>query len=45
MDLKVNQISQPEPVELPKQTSQADGSFKFMLAGKIAYKRKTASPP
>jgi uncharacterized protein YaaR (DUF327 family) len=35
MDLKVNQISQPEPVELPKQTPQADGSFKFMLAGKI----------
>ena len=35
MDLKVNQISQPEPVELPKQVQEADGSFKFMLAGKI----------
>ena len=35
MDLKVNQISQPEPVELPKQVPESDGTFKFMLAGKI----------
>ena len=35
MDLKVNQISQPEPVEAPKPVQQADGTFKFMLAGKI----------
>jgi len=35
MDIKVNQISQPEQVELPKQTPQADGTFKFLLAGKI----------
>ncbi|MDD6035944.1 MAG: YaaR family protein [Lachnospiraceae bacterium] len=35
MDLKVNQISQPEPVEMQKQTQESDGTFKFMLAGKI----------
>lgn len=35
MELKVNQISQPEPVEAPKTVPEADGTFKFMLAGKI----------
>ncbi len=36
MDIKVNQISQPNPVEAPSQVQQSDGTFKFMLASNIA---------
>lgn len=36
MEIKVNQVTQAEPVEAPKQVSEpSDGSFKFLLAGKI----------
>ena len=35
MDIKVNQIQQPNIVETPKEVQQADGSFKFMLASNI----------
>lgn len=35
MDIKVNQISQPLPVQESKEVQQADGTFKFMLASNI----------
>ena len=35
MDIKVNAVSQPAPVEQPQQTVQGDGSFKFTLASHI----------
>ncbi len=35
MDIKVNQVSQSTPVEMPKQQPQTDGSFKFMLASHV----------
>ncbi|MBR6325774.1 MAG: YaaR family protein [Lachnospiraceae bacterium] len=35
MDIKVNQISQPSPVEQPKAAQPTDGTFKFMLASSI----------
>lgn len=35
MDIKVNQVQQPLPVEQTNQTQQADGTFKFMLASHI----------
>ncbi len=35
VDIKVNQITQPVPVEQAQQTPPTDGSFKFMLASNI----------
>lgn len=35
MEIKVNQIQQPAPVEQTQNTAPADGSFKFMLASNI----------
>lgn len=35
MDIKVNAVSQPAPVEQPQQIVQGDGSFKFTLASHI----------
>lgn len=35
MDIKVNQIQQPVPVEQTQQTAPTDGTFKFMLASNI----------
>ncbi len=35
MEIKVNQVSQAAPVEQPKETQPADGTFKFMLASHI----------
>ncbi len=35
MDIKVNQVSQPMPVEQTQNTQPTDGTFKFMLASHI----------
>lgn len=35
MEIKVNQIQQPAPVEQPQQPASTDGTFKFMLASNI----------
>ena len=35
MDIKVNQVSQPTPVEQTKAPVQTDGTFKFTLSSKI----------
>ena len=35
MDIKVNNLTPVQQVETPKETPQADGSFKFMLASQI----------
>jgi len=35
MDIKVNQIQQPVPVEQAKQTAPTDGTFKFTLVSHI----------
>lgn len=35
MDIKVNQIASPVPVEQNKQAQESDGNFKFMLASNI----------
>lgn len=35
MDIKVNQVPAPLPVEQPTQVEQTDGNFKFMLASNI----------
>ena len=35
MDIKVNDVSRAMPVENQTKTSQADGSFKFILASKV----------
>lgn len=35
MDIKVNQVMPTTVTEMPKETGQADGTFKFMLASKI----------
>ncbi len=35
MDIKVNNLTPVQQVETPKETTQADGSFKFMLASRI----------
>lgn len=35
MDIKVNQISQPQMVEAPKTVQPSDGSFKFTLISQI----------
>lgn len=35
MDIKVNQVSQPTPVEQIKQNTPTDGNFKFMLASHV----------
>lgn len=35
MEIKVNQVSQPAPVEQAKEPQPADGTFKFMLASHI----------
>ena len=35
MDIKVNQVQQPLPVEQTTQTQETDGTFKFMLASNI----------
>lgn len=35
MEIKVNQVSQTAPVEQPRETQPADGTFKFMLASHI----------
>lgn len=35
MDIKINQIQQPAPVEQTKQTAPADGNFKFTLVSHI----------
>lgn len=35
MEIRVNQIQQPTPVEQPKETAPTDGTFKFMLASNI----------
>ncbi|MCM1112105.1 MAG: YaaR family protein [Muribaculum sp.] len=35
MEIKVNQIQQPAPVEQPQQPAPTDGTFKFMLASNI----------
>ena len=36
MDIKVNNMTPVQQVETPKETAQAGGSFKFMLASQIA---------
>ena len=35
MDIKVNQIQTPQPIEAQKQVQQTDSNFKFMLASHI----------
>ncbi|MCH4193557.1 MAG: YaaR family protein [Butyrivibrio sp.] len=35
MDMKVNQVQQPLPVETPEQVQQADDKFKFILTSKL----------
>ena len=35
MDIKVNDVSRVMPVENQTKTSQADGSFKFILASNV----------
>lgn len=35
MDIKVNQVSQPAPVEQTQAAQPADGTFKFMLASHV----------
>ena len=35
MDIKVNAVSTPTPIERPEQVQQGDGSFKFTLASHI----------
>lgn len=35
MDIKVNEVQQPTPVQQTQQTQQTDDSFKFMLASNI----------
>ena len=35
MDIKVNDVSRAMPVENQTKTSQADGSFKFILASNV----------
>ena len=35
MDIKVNQIQQPMPVEQTQQVQETDGSFKFTLVSRI----------
>jgi len=35
VDIKVNQVQQPLPVEQTTQTQETDGTFKFMLASNI----------
>ncbi|MDD2973397.1 MAG: YaaR family protein [Lachnospiraceae bacterium] len=35
MDIKVNQVQQPSPIEQTAQTQETDGAFKFMLASNI----------
>ena len=35
MDIKVNQVQQPTPIEQTPQTQPTDGTFKFMLASNI----------
>ncbi len=35
MDIKVNQVSQPAPVEQTKPVQETDGSFKFTLVSRI----------
>ncbi|MDE6015096.1 MAG: YaaR family protein [Acetatifactor sp.] len=36
MEIKVNQVQQPAPIEQTQQTAPTDGSFKFMLSSHIA---------
>ena len=36
MDIKVNQVSQPTPVEQTKAPVETDGTFKFTLSSKKA---------
>ncbi|MCM1091215.1 MAG: YaaR family protein [Butyrivibrio sp.] len=36
MEIRVNQIQQPAPVEQAQNTAPTDGSFKFMLSSNIA---------
>ena len=36
MDIKVNNLTPVQQVETPKEVTQADGTFKFMLASQIA---------
>lgn len=38
MDIKVNQIAPPAPVEQNRQVQESDGNFKFMLASNIEEK-------
>lgn len=38
MDIKVNQIASPAPVEQNRQAQESDGNFKFMLASNIEEK-------
>lgn len=35
MDMRINEVTQSTPVEAPKQTAEADGVFKFVLASHI----------
>ena len=35
MDMKVNQVQQPLPVETPEQVQQTDDKFKFILTSKL----------
>ena len=35
MDMKVNQVQQPVPVETPEQVQQTDDKFKFILTSKL----------
>lgn len=35
MEIKVNQVNQPAPVEQTRETQPTDGTFKFMLASHI----------
>lgn len=35
MEMRVNQIQQPAPVEQVQNTAPTDGSFKFMLASHV----------
>lgn len=42
MDIKVNQINQPAPIEQPDRPQQTDGAFKFTLVSHIEEKELQA---
>ena len=35
MDLKINQVTPTTQIEQPKEVTQADGTFKFVLASQV----------